>query len=331
MAQSIRPNVVRDPSPGYRANVAVCVADVQAGKVLGFQRCDHFSWQFPQGGIDHGETPAEAALRELYEETGIIADAVEVLQELKGWVHYDWPRKRQKEKHALGATNWKGQRQKWFLMKARSVSYVESCIDLSGLGGAQQEFAQFGWFHIEDMLPLCRDFKRGAYAHVIRVMQPLIAACQASGASPSMVSMQSPAQGLIMQSRLDETRAEHCGHARSAEACTAIDAVRQHTLGDLVAALVGAHGAVEVQQAISHVTATASELSAPIEPEHMHGSLDAGQGELFQPYTQLPQAELHEERKHEELVPSSGCSENNAAAHTPQHVADATVNSELHF
>lgn len=60
MAQAVRPSIVRDPSPGYRANVAVCVADLESGKVLGFQRCDHCSWQFPQGGIDHGETPAEA-------------------------------------------------------------------------------------------------------------------------------------------------------------------------------------------------------------------------------------------------------------------------------
>lgn len=52
-----------------------------------------------------------AAFRELYEETGITPDAVEILYEVKGWVHYDWPRRRQNEKHAMGATNWRGQRQ----------------------------------------------------------------------------------------------------------------------------------------------------------------------------------------------------------------------------
>lgn len=53
------------------------------------------------------------AFRELYEETGITPDAVEVVHELKGWVHYDWPLKRQKEKRAMGVTNWRGQRQVW--------------------------------------------------------------------------------------------------------------------------------------------------------------------------------------------------------------------------
>jgi 8-oxo-dGTP pyrophosphatase MutT (NUDIX family) len=51
--------VVSEPVEGYRANAGICVFD-SVGRVLAFERLDQHTWQFPQGGIDHGETPRDA-------------------------------------------------------------------------------------------------------------------------------------------------------------------------------------------------------------------------------------------------------------------------------
>lgn len=123
---------------------------------------------------------------------------------------------------------------------------VECCVDLSGLGGAHQEFGQFAWFHIEDMLPLCRDFKRGAYAHVIREMQPLITAHQrlksqvdglgaSSSGDPHQVNMSSP---------VDLTNCEVEGR------CTLTTAVQENVLARVVAAVVQRHGYNAVKKAV---------------------------------------------------------------------------------
>lgn len=63
---------------GFRANVGIILANTQ-GQVLWAKRIGHDSWQFPQGGIDYGETPMEAMYRELYEEVGLLPEHVEVL------------------------------------------------------------------------------------------------------------------------------------------------------------------------------------------------------------------------------------------------------------
>jgi putative (di)nucleoside polyphosphate hydrolase len=76
----------------YRPCVGVMLIN-GAGLIFAGQRIDSTSpaWQMPQGGIDDGEKPRAAALRELYEETGIGADLVEFVDKSKGWVTYDLP------------------------------------------------------------------------------------------------------------------------------------------------------------------------------------------------------------------------------------------------
>lgn len=71
-----------------------------------------------------------SGLRELYEETGITSNHVEVLAELKGWVHYDWPKNRQQEKRAMGATNWRGQRQVWQRLRHGCTLGLLQVLDL---------------------------------------------------------------------------------------------------------------------------------------------------------------------------------------------------------
>lgn len=137
--------------------------------------------------------------------------------------------------------------QKWFLMTARSLVDVECCIDLSGLGGAHQEFGQFAWFHIEDMLPLCRDFKRGAYAHVIREMQPMIAVGQKARSkrhSRGMNSCNSP-EPL----KASDAAERHHNH-ESSETKALAAAVQGNSLDYVVKFLVKTHGMEAVKRAV---------------------------------------------------------------------------------
>ena len=98
----------------YRPCAGVVLINAE-GLIFAGQRIDtQGAWQMPQGGIDEGEDPRQAALRELVEETGVSPDKVQVLAETPGWVYYDLP------PELLGKV-WKGryggQRQKWVLMR----------------------------------------------------------------------------------------------------------------------------------------------------------------------------------------------------------------------
>jgi len=99
----------------YRPNVGIMLVNSD-GRVFMAQRLDrdYDAWQMPQGGIDKGEDPRAAALRELEEETGVGPALVEVIGESEGWIPYELP-------HDLIPKLWKGrfrgQEQKWYLMR----------------------------------------------------------------------------------------------------------------------------------------------------------------------------------------------------------------------
>jgi putative (di)nucleoside polyphosphate hydrolase len=121
-------------------------------------------WQMPQGGIDKDEDPQEAALRELAEETSVTS--AEVIAEAPGWYNYDLP------VHLIGKSwkgKYRGQTQKWFALRFRGE---ESEINLK-VPGHTQEFDQWRWAPMDEILDLIVPFKREVYEKVITAFRHL--------------------------------------------------------------------------------------------------------------------------------------------------------------
>jgi len=143
----------------YRRNVGVMLANA-AGQIWVGQRLDYTgnAWQMPQGGIDDGEDPRTAALRELEEETGISADLVDIEAETAGWHAYDLP-------PDLVAKLWKGryrgQEQKWFLMRFRG-----SDADVN-IATEHPEFSEWKWIDQDALIAAIVPFKRAVYESVL--------------------------------------------------------------------------------------------------------------------------------------------------------------------
>lgn len=140
-----------------------------AGEVFVGERIDtraHGYWQMPQGGIDSGEDPQTAALRELEEETGIGAQLVEIVASASQPLYYDLP------PDLLGEV-WKGrfrgQVQHWYLGRFRGT---DADIDLNAHDPA--EFHAFRWVSPHDLPELIIPFKRPVYEQLVAEFAPLI-------------------------------------------------------------------------------------------------------------------------------------------------------------
>lgn len=163
------------PHPGYRPCVGALVVNA-AGRVFVGRRRDKtkrehvapgHAWQMPQGGVDPGEDPAAAALRELYEETNI--RSVSHLAEAPAWFAYDLPADVAKE---AWKGRWLGQTQKWFALRFQGA---ESEIDIAAPAGHKPEFDAWRWVGIDELPGLIIPFKRPVYERVVEAFRPFVA------------------------------------------------------------------------------------------------------------------------------------------------------------
>jgi putative (di)nucleoside polyphosphate hydrolase len=152
----------RDPSL-YRANVGLAVfskkGHVLIGRRAGVRRDDGgHAWQMPQGGIDRGEEPNQAAMRELGEEIGVEPRHVGLLEETEDWLFYDFP----PALKARLAGPYIGQRQKWFAYR-----FLGADSDVR-LDVHTPEFDAWRWVALEETPGLVIPFKRPVYEEVAK-------------------------------------------------------------------------------------------------------------------------------------------------------------------
>lgn len=125
-------------------------------------------WQMPQGGIDKGEDPFPAALRELYEETGM--RSVSLLAEAPHWIKYDLP------ENLVGIAfkgKYRGQTQKWFALR---FTGDEREIQINPPpGGHTAEFDAWAWKPMAELPDLIVPFKRHTYVEVVATFRHLVA------------------------------------------------------------------------------------------------------------------------------------------------------------
>lgn len=139
---------------GYRPNVAIILCNAK-NEVFWGKRIREHSWQFPQGGIKHGEAPEEAMYRELEEETGLKREHVKILGRTKSWLHYNVPSHWVKREWR---GTYKGQKQIWYLLRLTGRDH-----DIHLRASEHPEFDAWRWHDYWVPLDTVIEFKRDVY------------------------------------------------------------------------------------------------------------------------------------------------------------------------
>ena len=149
---------------GFRPNVGIVICN-RKGQVLWARRIRQNSWQFPQGGVDPGETPTEAMYRELYEELGLRREDVRLLAVSRYWHRYRLPKRliRWTEEPVC-----LGQKQKWFLLYVPNDSQMK--IEFNRWGHPEFDY----WLWVSYWYPVRQvvAFKRDVYRRILTEFAP---------------------------------------------------------------------------------------------------------------------------------------------------------------
>ena len=139
---------------GFRPNVGIILVNAR-NEVFWGKRIREHSWQFPQGGIKHGESPEQAMYRELFEEVGLRPEHVKILGRTRGWLRYEVPRNWIRREWR---NSYRGQKQIWNLLRL-----VRRDSDVSLRASSHPEFDAWRWSNYWVPLDAVIDFKRLVY------------------------------------------------------------------------------------------------------------------------------------------------------------------------
>ena len=150
----------------YRPNVGIIIFN-RDGKILWCKRKQGDGWQFPQGGIDKGESPLEALYRETYEEVGLKKHQIKIVRENERWIGYDVPKDRVPKYFSFKNRKFKGQTQKWFL-----AEFLGNNEDINLSVHSQIEFSEWTWSSYWHPITGGIEFKRDAYRKALNDLFP---------------------------------------------------------------------------------------------------------------------------------------------------------------
>ncbi|BAO00120.1 dinucleoside polyphosphate hydrolase [Candidatus Pantoea carbekii] len=160
-------------SNGYRLNVGIVICNIQK-QVLWAKRFKQQSWQFPQGGINLGETTEQAMYRELFEEVGLRYKDVRILASTRSWLRYRLPKR---------LVRWDtkpvciGQKQKWFFLQL-----IGSDININMQNNSKQpEFDKWQWVSFWYPVRQIVSFKRDVYQRVMKEFATVVISVQETG------------------------------------------------------------------------------------------------------------------------------------------------------
>ncbi len=143
---------------GYRPNVGIVLCNAR-NEVFWGKRIKEHSWQFPQGGIKHGETPEQAMFRELEEEVGLKSHHVRILGRTRNWLRYEVPTQWIRREWR---GSYRGQKQIWFLLRL-----VAGDSEVSLRASEHPEFDAWRWHEYWVPLDSVIEFKRDVYAQAL--------------------------------------------------------------------------------------------------------------------------------------------------------------------
>jgi putative (di)nucleoside polyphosphate hydrolase len=147
---------------GFRPNVGIVLLNSR-NQVFWGKRLRTHSWQFPQGGIQHGETPEQAMLRELHEEVGLRPDHVQIMGRTRDWLRYEVPDhfiRREARGH------YRGQKQIWFLLRL-----VGRDCDVKLRASDHPEFDAWRWHEYWAPANDVVEFKREVYRTALNELE----------------------------------------------------------------------------------------------------------------------------------------------------------------
>ena len=170
----------------YRCGVGIVLVN-KVGLVFVGQRINarEPAWQMPQGGINDGELPLRAALRELDEETGI--KKAEVIAETSHWLHYDFPTSK---KGSVWKGKYRGQKQKWYLMR-----FTGTNADIN-ISTGHAEFSDWKWVKFHSLPTIIVEFKKNLYREIVRSFAAQVSRIERGNQQSSLSQSPKPQENI---------------------------------------------------------------------------------------------------------------------------------------